>query len=206
MMLEERARRIFGKSTHLKLLLLFYNDPTYFDNMEGLAKRLGKSHVTTRKVVNDLCKVGILKDFYEVRKGGVRDRIVMLNKSNPCTKALFNLLKRMEEVCAMENLEEENRGETVEEMIEKGKERRSRIVQELFKLYERVQELESAIEEEITELLKRLDGGDFIVEFYGTTLENDGLEYWTQRGKEIYVRLDGSIEVRDRKGKLILRV
>jgi len=81
-MLEERARRIFGKSTHLKLLLLFYNDLAYFDNMEGLAKRLGESHVTTRKVVNDLCKVGILKDFYEVRKRGVRDRIVMLNKSN----------------------------------------------------------------------------------------------------------------------------
>ncbi|RLG09031.1 MAG: hypothetical protein DRN64_04440 [Thaumarchaeota archaeon] len=88
-MLEERARRIFGKSTHLKLLLLFYNDPTYFDNMEGLEKKLGRSHVTTRKVVNDLCKVGILKDIYSGRC-----RIVMLNKSNP--KAVFNLLKRME--------------------------------------------------------------------------------------------------------------
>jgi len=204
--LEERVRRIFGKSTHLKLLLLFYNDPTYFDNMEGLAKRLGKSHVTTRKVVNDLCKVGVLKDFYKVRKGGVRDRIVMLNKSNPYTKALFNLLKRIEGVCAMENLEERNRGETVEEMIEKGKERRSRIVQELFKLYERVRELERELEDEITELLKRLDGGDYIIQFVGTTLEDDGLEYWTQRGKEVCVRVDGSIEVRDRKGKPILRV
>jgi len=200
-MLEERVRRIFGKSTHLKLLLLFYNDPTYFDNMEGLEKKLRKSHVTTRKVVNDLCKVGILKDIY-----GGRCRIVMLNKSNPYTKAVFRLMERIEGVCAMENLEERDGEETVEEMIEKGKERRSRIVQELFKLYERVQELESAIEEEITELLKRLDGGDFIVEFYGTTLENDGLEYWTQRGKEVYVRVDGSIEVRDRRGKPILRV
>ena len=205
MILEEGVRRIFGKSTHLKLLLLFYNDSTYFDNMEGLAKRLGKSHVTTRKVVNDLCKVGVLKDFYKVRKGGVRDRIVMLNKSNPYTKALFNLLKRIEGVCAMENLER-NRGETEEEMIKKGKERRSRIVQELFKLYERVRELERELEDEITELLKRLDGGDYIIQFVGTTLEDDGLEYWTQRGKEICVRVDGSIEVRDRRGKPILRV
>jgi len=205
MMLEERARRIFGKSTHLKLLLLFYNDPTYFDNMEGWAKQLGKSYVTTRKVVNDLCKVGILKDFYKVRKGGVRDRIVMLNKSNPYTKALFNLLKRME-VCAME-MERRSGGETVEEMIEKGKERRSRIVQELFKLYDRVRELERAIEEEITEILKRLDRDDYyLIHFVGTTLEDDGLEWWTSGGKEVCVRVDGSIEVRDRRGKPVLRV
>jgi len=94
----------------------------------------------------------------------------------------------------------------IEEKIEKGKERRSRIVQELFKLYDRVRELEEELDEEITEILKRLDEDDFIVHFVGTTLEDDGLEYWTQRGKEICVRVDGSIEVRDRKGKPILRV
>ena len=94
----------------------------------------------------------------------------------------------------------------IEEKIERGKERRSRIVQELFKLYDRVRELESAIEEEITEILKRLDEDDFIVSFCGTTLEDDGLEWWTSRGKEVCVRVDGSIEVRDRKGKPILRV
>jgi len=93
----------------------------------------------------------------------------------------------------------------IAERIEKGKERRSRIVQELFKLYDRVRELESAIEEEITEILKRLDEDDFIVHFVGTTLEDDGLEWWTSRGKEVCVRVDGSIEVRDRKGKTILR-
>jgi len=94
----------------------------------------------------------------------------------------------------------------IAERIEKGKERRSRIVQELFKLYDRVRELEGKLEEEITELLKRLDEDDFIVEFYGVTLENDGLEWWTKRGKEIYVRVDGSIGVCDRRGKPILRV
>ena len=94
----------------------------------------------------------------------------------------------------------------IEEKIEKGKERRSRIVQELFKLYDRVRELEGELEEEITELLKRIDEDDFIVEFYGSTLENDGLEWWTKRGKEIRVWVDGSIEVGDRRGKPILRV
>jgi len=94
----------------------------------------------------------------------------------------------------------------IAERIEKGKERRSRIVQELFKLYDRVRELEEELDEEITEILKRLDEDDFIVHFVGTTLEDDGLEWWTKRGKEVCVRVDGSIEVRDRKGKPILRV
>jgi len=94
----------------------------------------------------------------------------------------------------------------LKEMIEKGKERRSRIVQELFKLYDRVRELEGELEEEITELLKRIDGDDYIIHFVGTTLEEDGLEWWTSRGKEVCVRVDGSIEVCDRRGKPILRV
>jgi len=91
---------------------------------------------------------------------------------------------------------------SLKEMIEKGKERRSRIVQELFKLYERVRELEGELEEEITELLKRMDGDDYIIHFVGTTLEDDGLEWWTSRGKEVCVRGDGSVEVRDKRENL----
>jgi len=95
----------------------------------------------------------------------------------------------------------------IEEIIERGKERRSRIVQELFKLYERERELERELENEIVELLKRLDRDDYhLIHFVGTTLEDDGLEWWTSRGKEVCVRVDGSIEVRDRRGKPILRV
>ena len=86
------------------------------------------------------------------------------------------------------------------------REKRARIVQELFKLYDRVRELERELEEEITELLKSIDESDYIIEFVGVTLEDDGLEYWTQRGKEVCVQVDGSIEVRDRNGKPILRV
>ena len=90
--------------------------------------------------------------------------------------------------------------------IEKGRRERARIVQELFKLYEKERELERELEEEITELLKSIDEDDYIIQFVGTTLEDDGLEYWTQRGKEVCVREDGSIEVRGRNGKPILRV
>jgi len=112
-------------------------------------------------------------------------------------------------VGAVWEMRSETKTPLLKEMAErtgKGKEGRSRIVQELFKLYDRVRELEGELEEEITELLKRIDEDDFIVEFYGVTLENDGLEWWTKRGKEIYVRVDGSIEVCDRRGKLILKV
>jgi len=95
----------------------------------------------------------------------------------------------------------------IAERIEKGKESRSRIVQELFKLYERERELEKELEDEIVEILKRLDEDDYyLIHFVGTTLEDDGLEWWTSRGKEVFIREDGSIEVRDRRGKPILRV
>ena len=72
--------------------------------------------------------------------------------------------------------------------------------------FTRERELERELEEEITELLKRIGGDDYIIQFVGTTLENDGLEYRTQRGKEVFIREGGSIEVRDRRGKPILRV
>jgi len=111
-----------------------------------------------------------------------------------------------EMLCAKKVEFKDNPLKEIEEKIERGKERRSRIVQELFKLYDRVREFEKELEDEIVEILKRLDEDDYIIRFVGATLEDDGLEYWTQRGKEVYVRVDGSIEVRDRRGKPILRV
>ena len=91
---------------------------------------------------------------------------------------------------------------SLKEMIEKGKERRSRIVQELFKLYDRVRELEKELDEELTELLKRLDEDDFIVHV-STTLEGD-LEYLTKKGKIIFVAKDGSVAVQARNGTYIV--
>jgi len=75
---------IFGNSTHLELLLLFYNDNAYFDNITGLTKQLGKSHVTVRKVVDDLVRAGVLK--VDIGKS----KVVMLNTDSPCTKLSFN--------------------------------------------------------------------------------------------------------------------
>jgi len=97
-------------------------------------------------------------------------------------------------------------GINMRESKEQRREKRACIVQELFKLYDRERELERELEEEITELLKSIDKEDYIIQFVGTTLEDDGIEYWTQRGKEVCVRVDGSIEVRGRNGKPILRV
>ena len=97
----ETLRQIFGNSTHLKLLLLFYNDNTYFDNITGLTKKLGKSHVTVRKVVNDLVRAGVLKEL-DIGKS----RVVMLNTDSPCTKAVFQFLSEIEKI------EEEKQKET----------------------------------------------------------------------------------------------
>ena len=95
---------------------------------------------------------------------------------------------------------------SLKEMIEKGKERRSRIVQELFKLRKKEWKLESELKGELNELLKHIDRGDCIEQFVGTTLEGNGLEYWTKKGREVSVEVDGTIEVRDRAGEPILRV
>jgi len=102
----EILRRIFGNSTHLKLLLLFYNDNAYFDNITGLTKQLGKSHVTVRKVVNDLVRAGVLKEL-DIGKS----RVVMLNTDSPCTKAVFQFLGEIKKI------EEEKRKETPKERL-----------------------------------------------------------------------------------------
>ena len=94
----------------------------------------------------------------------------------------------------------------IAERMGEGKERRSRIVQELFKLHKKEWRLESELREELNELLKHIDRGDCIEQFVGTTLEGNGLEYWTKKGREVSVEVDGTIEVRDRAGEPILRV
>jgi len=102
----ETVRWIFGNSTHLKLLLLFYKNKEYFDNITGLTKRLGKSHVTVRKVVNDLVRAGVLREI-DIGKS----RVVMLNTDSPCTKAVFQFLGEIKKI------EEEKRKETPKERL-----------------------------------------------------------------------------------------
>jgi len=86
-------KRIFGSPTHVNAILLFYNGGVYFDNITGLTKALGKSHVTVRKVVSDLLKVGILK---EVPIG--RSRVIKINEDSPYTKALFEFLDKIKAI------------------------------------------------------------------------------------------------------------
>jgi len=86
----ETLNKIFGNNTHVKLILLFYNNGGYFNNITGLAKMLDKSHVTTRKVVSDLIDAGILS---EVDIG--MSRVIKVNDSSPYTEALFNFIHSM---------------------------------------------------------------------------------------------------------------
>ena len=91
----------------------------------------------------------------------------------------------------------------VEELIEKGKEERARIVREVFKLHEKEQELGGQLEKEISELLKRIDEEDVVIHS-SIAPEGDGLEYWTRRGRLIFVGKDGSIAVQARNGTYII--
>ena len=84
--------------------------------------------------------------------------------------------------------------DTLEELIERGKEKRASIAQEIFKLHEKEQELERQLEKEIAELLKRIDEKDVIIHSQ-IAPEGDGLEYWTRKGRLIFVGKDGSIAV-----------
>jgi len=89
----ETLEQIFGKSTHIQLILLFYNNRGYLNNIAGLAKMLGKSHVTIRKAVSDLIEAGI---FDEKIIG--KSRMIKLNENSPYTKALLSFINTMNEL------------------------------------------------------------------------------------------------------------
>ena len=91
--------------------------------------------------------------------------------------------------------------ELLEEVIEKGKEKRARIVQELYKLYEKEEELEVKLYKEAAEILKHIDGNDFIAHI---SAADDGLEFWTRRKRVIFIGKDGSVAVQARNGGYII--
>ena len=100
MKLEEKAKRILGDTPHLKVLLRFYESNSTFDSVERLAEELGESYASVRKAVSDLCEAGILKDILVcVGRNDRGVRIVMLDRDNPYTEAVFNLLRKIEGVC-----------------------------------------------------------------------------------------------------------
>ena len=85
--------RIFRNCTHIKVILRFYTDTGYFDNVTGLAKSFNKSHVTMRKVISDLIEVGILSEI-DIGKS----RVIKLNENSPYTKALFQFIYSLQEL------------------------------------------------------------------------------------------------------------
>ncbi|MHC1582503.1 MAG: hypothetical protein ACXQT5_05895 [Candidatus Syntropharchaeia archaeon] len=78
---------IFGKSVHLQIILLYYEDRNFFDNITGLTERVGKSHVTVRKVVSDLIKAHILKET-DIGKS----RVIRLDEDGPYTKTVLQFI------------------------------------------------------------------------------------------------------------------
>jgi len=85
--------KIFGNRTHIKIILRFYNDTGYFDNITGLAKSFNMCHVTMRKVVTELIEVGILS---EINIG--KSKVIRLNENSPYTKALFEFIYSLQEL------------------------------------------------------------------------------------------------------------
>jgi len=92
-MIEEVLVKIFGKSTHVQVILLFYNNRNYLNNITGLAKILGKSYVPVRKTVSDLVEAGILNE-----KTIGKSRLIKLNENSPYTKALLSFINTINEL------------------------------------------------------------------------------------------------------------
>jgi len=105
----ENLEKIFGNNTHIKLILLFYNNGGYFNNITGLAKILDKSHVTVRKVVSDLIEAGILSEL-DIGKS----RVIKINDNCAYTKALFTFIHSMHGL-----KENKSIGEIIEKRIER---------------------------------------------------------------------------------------
>ena len=82
--------KIFGNSTHLEIIILFYNNPGYLTNITKLADTLDKCPKTVMKVVSDLIEAGLLS---ETDIG--RSKMIKVNENNPYTQVLFNFISFM---------------------------------------------------------------------------------------------------------------
>ncbi len=95
-------KKIFGKnSIHLKVILLFYNNNGYFNNITGLANTLNVSHVTARKVITDLVEAGILREI-DIGKS----MVIKANENNPYAKALFDFISAVKSIKESKSIEE----------------------------------------------------------------------------------------------------
>ncbi len=89
----ETLEKMFGSSTHLRVLLLFYHNNGYFNNITGLADTLNKSHITIRKAVADLIEAGILCELVIGKS-----RVIRINENSPYTKALFDFIDSLRSI------------------------------------------------------------------------------------------------------------
>ncbi|NQE46150.1 hypothetical protein C5S31_09035 [ANME-1 cluster archaeon GoMg2] len=95
-------KKIFGKnSIHLRVVRTFYNNDGYFDNITGLANTLSVSHVTVRKVINDLVDAGILR---EMTIG--KSMVIKANDESPYLKALFDFLSSVQSIRESKSIED----------------------------------------------------------------------------------------------------
>jgi ribosomal protein S1 len=101
----QTIEKMFGNNTHIKVILLFYNNGGYFNNITGLAKILDKSHVTVRKVVSDLIDAGVLSEL-DIGKS----RVIKINEHSPYKDALYTFIDSMRSI---------NENKSLEEIIEK---------------------------------------------------------------------------------------
>jgi len=97
----EILEKIFGNSTHLEIILLFYNHPGYITNITKLAHALDKSHVTARKAVSDLVAAGILTEL-DIGKS----RLVKINERSPYSETLFKFINTVQSVKEKRSIEE----------------------------------------------------------------------------------------------------
>lgn len=97
----EILEKIFGNSTHLEIILLFYSSQGYFTNITKLANTLDKSHVTVRKAVSDLVSAGILTEL-DIGKS----RVIRINEDSPYTETLFNFINMVRSVKEKRSIEE----------------------------------------------------------------------------------------------------
>ncbi|MGB2726886.1 MAG: hypothetical protein WBD09_00215 [Halobacteriota archaeon] len=93
--------KIFGNSTHLDIILLFYGTPGYFTNITKLATTLDKSHVTVRKAVSDLVAADILTEL-DIGKS----RVIRINEKSPYTETLFNFIATVQSVKERRSIED----------------------------------------------------------------------------------------------------
>jgi len=97
----EMLEKIFGNSTHLEIILLFYNNPGYITNITKLANTLDKSHVTARKAISDLVAAGILTEL-DIGKS----HVIRINERSPYTETLFKFINTVRGVKEKRSIEE----------------------------------------------------------------------------------------------------